>query len=66
MRFAIRIVCYSRWPCKPSKPVKYLWLETDDNTKTKIYLQQKTVKYADYKVGMFYVSPQEVIINIGR
>ena len=39
--------------------VKYLWYETKGGTK--VYHQKGTVKYADYKVGKFYVSPKEVI-----
>jgi len=39
--------------------VKYFWLETKDESHTKIYYQRKTVKYADYKVGMCYVSPDD-------
>ena len=37
--------------------IYYWWLypETDENTK--VYLQRKTVKYADYKIGKYYVSP---------
>jgi hypothetical protein len=51
----------SKWSGEPKKPVKYLWLETIDDERTKIYHQQQTVKYADYKIGMFYVNPKEVI-----
>lgn len=40
--------------------VKYHWLTAVDNSGIKVYYQQKTVDYADYKPGMFYVSPYEV------
>lgn len=41
--------------------VKYNWL-TIQNTDIKIYEQKKTVSYADYKAGMYYVSPHEDLI----
>lgn len=37
----------------------YFWLYPINSPKTKVYFQQKTVKYADYKIGMYYVSPDE-------
>lgn len=40
--------------------VKYLWLTAKDDSDTKIYLQKKTVDYADYRPGFYYVSPYEV------
>jgi len=40
--------------------VKYVWLTTKDSHSIKIYLQKKEVDYADYKVGMIYVSPYEI------
>lgn len=42
------------------KNVKYYWLCLKDNEDIKIYYQKNTVTYADYKVGMFYISPTEV------
>ena len=39
--------------------VKYEWL-TIYGSKIKIYKQKKTVVYADYKPGMYYVSVYEV------
>jgi hypothetical protein len=36
---------------------KYLWMTTG---KTKIYKQLRTVSYADYLVGKYYISPFEV------
>jgi hypothetical protein len=45
---------------KYSKNVKYFWLTAKDSSCIKIYLQQKTVSYADYKPNMYYVSPFEV------
>ena len=42
--------------------VKYIWLTAKDTSDIKIYFQQKTVTYADYKIGFFYVSPYEIKI----
>lgn len=39
--------------------VKYHWLTTNDKSDCKIYFQQKTVSYADYLPGMYYISPYE-------
>ena len=40
--------------------VKYYWLCLKDNEDIKIYYQKNTVTYADYKVDMFYIAPDEV------
>lgn len=40
--------------------VKYYWYTAIDNSNIKIYYQKKVVVYADYKPGMFYVSPYEI------
>ena len=45
---------------KYSKHVKYEWLTIDDGSDIKIYKQKRTVSYADYKAGMYYVSVHEV------
>jgi len=43
---------------------KYYWYVTNnEEDATKVYYQIKTVKYADYKVGYYYVSPYEVIFE---
>ena len=39
--------------------VKYHWLTSRDDSDCKIYFQQKTVEYADYLPGMYYISPYE-------
>lgn len=41
--------------------VKYNWLTIKD-TALKIYEQKKTVTYADYKAGRYYISPHEELI----
>ena len=43
--------------------VKYHWYIPNDTSGAKLYYQQKTVTYADYKPGKWYVSPHEVIIK---
>lgn len=40
--------------------VKYYWYTATDDSDVKIYYQQRGVTYADYKPGMFYVSPDEL------
>lgn len=35
----------------------YHWLYPENDIYTKVYFQLKTVKYADYKLYHFYVSP---------
>lgn len=39
--------------------IKYHWLTSKDKSDCKIYFQQKTVAYADYLPGMYYISPYE-------
>lgn len=50
-----------RWPGKPKRPVKYLWMQTKDELKTKVYHQCAKVSYADYLPGLYYVAPEEII-----
>ncbi len=49
-----------KWSMTPNRPVKYIWMETNDLLKTKIYFQKGRVKYADYKPEFFYVDPNDV------
>lgn len=37
--------------------IYYWWLFPVGHSEVKVYLQRKTVKYADYKIGKIYVSP---------
>ena len=46
---------------KYNSHVKYHWYTAKDNSDCKVYFQQKTVTYADYNPGMYYISPYEVI-----
>ena len=39
------------------RDVYYWWLYPEGHRETKVYFQRRTVKYADYKVGKYYVSP---------
>jgi hypothetical protein len=40
----------------------YFWeYRTADNVM--VYEQRETVKYADYKIGLFYISPKDVMCD---
>jgi hypothetical protein len=39
---------------------KYLWLMPEGMPHIKVYHQRRLVDYADYKVGMYYISPDQV------
>lgn len=45
-----------------SKNVKYIWMTIPDGSNIKIYKQKKKVAYADYRSGMYYISPHECMI----
>lgn len=49
-----------KWPGEPKRPVKYIWLETKDDLKTKVYLQKARVSYADYRPGFYYIAPADI------
>ena len=53
----------NRWPGKPERKVKYIWMQTNDDDLTKVYLQKRKVDYADYQPGMYYVSPAYLFID---
>lgn len=42
---------------KDNLDIYYWWLHPITHPSVKVYLQRKTVKYADYKIGKYYVSP---------
>ena len=50
---------YSLFNNEPTEDldIYYYWLYPESDRETKVYLQKKTVKYADYKIGKYYVSP---------
>lgn len=50
----------NRWAGEPSRYVKYIWMETKDEIKTKVYYQKNVVEYADYKIDMYYIDPRDV------
>lgn len=52
-----------RFQGEQSTSASYIWHQTNDVSKTKIYLQQHTVQYADYIPGMYYISPEDVFIE---
>ena len=49
-----------KWAGEPKRPVKYIWLQSKDQVKTKVYEQRGMVKYADYNVGMYYMDPKDL------
>jgi len=51
----------NHFPGAPRRKVKYIWMETKDKTRTKVYFQQGRVSYADYKIGRYYVDSFEVL-----
>lgn len=44
----------------PDTNAKYIWYEPVDGSDVKVYFQIGTVKYADYKKGMYYVDPNTI------
>lgn len=50
---------YSKFDNQPTDDldIYYWWLYPETDRNTKVYLQKKTVKYADYRIGKYYVSP---------
>jgi hypothetical protein len=43
--------------------VYYVEWRTNDGSNVKIYEQSKAVDYADYKVGLFYISPFDLFVE---
>lgn len=48
-----------------NQTVFYVELRTLDDAWVKLYLQKRTIAYADYKVGMCYASPFDLFLNGG-
>lgn len=44
-------------PIFNNKVIYYFWMYPYKHKDVKVYQQLKTVGYADYKIGMYYVSP---------
>ena len=59
---SIKIPFKSLWR-KKSKDVYYIEYRTTDDTNTMVYYQKRLVKYADYKIGFYYVYLEDVIIK---
>jgi hypothetical protein len=43
--------------------IYYIEFRTNDDCNVKVYYQMRTVAYADYKIGSFYISPSELFVN---
>jgi hypothetical protein len=43
------------------KECYYIEVRSNDKSYVKIYVQKRTVKYADYIVGMYYISPFDLV-----
>ena len=43
--------------------VYYIEFRTNDNSNVKVYYQMRTAAYADYKIGCFYISPDDLYVN---
>ena len=46
--------------------VYYIELRSIDGCFVKLYYQLQTVAYADYKIGMFYISPYDLFLSTGE
>lgn len=53
------------WKLTPKwrEKVDYIEWRTNDDANVKVYDQLKTVDYADYKVGLQYISPFDLCVN---
>lgn len=50
---------------KDNLDIYYWWMIPEGHPDIKVYLQKKTVKYADYKIGKLYVAP-DLLMNFQR
>lgn len=48
-----------------SDVVYYIEYRTTDEANVKVYFQKKTVVYADYRVGFWYISPSDLFLANG-
>lgn len=53
---ALRIPASQEWR-RSHRGCYYLELRSTDESYVKVYLQKRTVKYADYIIGCYYISP---------
>ena len=47
------------------KRIYYIEMRSIDSAFVKLYYQLKTVSYADYKIGKFYISPFDLYLEDG-
>jgi hypothetical protein len=47
-----------------SEAAYYIEHRSRDEVNVKVYEQRRTVGYADYKAGMFYIAPGDVVIKL--
>jgi len=45
------------------KRVYYVEFRSNDESNVKLYYQLQTVAYADYRIGMFYISPYDLYLS---
>jgi hypothetical protein len=56
-----------QWRLSPSWINKIYYIEyRHDPTQIMVYFQKKTVSYADYKVGMYYISPWDLVTETNQ
>lgn len=48
------------------KRVYYVEMRSVDENNVKLYYQLQTVAYADYKIGMLYISPFDLYLSTGE
>ncbi|KKK71190.1 hypothetical protein LCGC14_2916390 [marine sediment metagenome] len=48
-----------------SPRVYYIEYRTKDEAGVKVYHQKKVVSYADYKIGLWYISPSDLYLENG-
>jgi len=51
-----------KWTETPTRPVKYIWHVPTAGAPIRIYEQKRTVRYAAYVPGRWYVAPQDVLL----
>ena len=44
-----------KWNRPPGRAVYYIWWISNDVSQIKIYEQRRTVNYADYRIGRWYI-----------
>lgn len=49
-----------------SEHAYYLEHRSCDDANVKVYEQRRTVNYADYRIGLFYIAPADVILKCGE